>query len=98
MNHNFATSAGGPWTVRHESARNVLLAGPTVWTLTCEHESGWKVVHEEFAEMALIYAPDGELVGSLPEKPHSPSSQRMIAGLILWVEEHAEERSLPPLT
>lgn len=97
MNHSFSTSAGGPWTVRHESARNVLLSGPTVWTLTCEHESGWKIVHEEFAENAVIYAPDGDIVAGVPEKPHNPSSSRMIAALTLWVEQHADDRGLPPL-
>lgn len=97
MPHSFATSAGGPWTVRHESARNVLLAGPTVWTLTCEHETGWKVVHEEFAENAIIYSPDGDIVAAIPEKPHSPNSTRMIAALTLWVEANAADHGLPPL-
>ncbi|MDO5500448.1 MAG: hypothetical protein Q4F67_12300 [Propionibacteriaceae bacterium] len=97
MKHSFSTSAGGPWTVRHESGRNMLLAGPTVWSLICEHESGWRIVHEEFAPEAVIYAPDGEIAGSVPERAHNPSSHRMIAALTLWVEEHAESRGLPPL-
>lgn len=97
MNHSFATSAGGPWTVRHESSRNVLLAGPTAWTLVCEHESGWKVVHEEFAQAAMIFAPDGDLVGSVPEKAHNPNSHRMIAAVTLWIEQNAADQGLPPL-
>jgi hypothetical protein len=97
MNHSFATSAGGPWTVRHESARNVLLSGPTVWSLTAEHRSGWKIVHEDFATKAVIYAPDGHIVGALPERRHNPSSHRMIAALTLWVEEHAADLGLPGL-
>jgi hypothetical protein len=97
MSQSFSTSAGGPWTVRHESARNVLLAGPTVWSLICEHESGWRIVHEEFAEQAMIFAPDGEVVGAVPEKRHNPSSHRMIAALTLWVEEHAAALGLPGL-
>ncbi|WP_432557697.1 hypothetical protein [Granulicoccus sp. GXG6511] len=97
MNHSFSTSAGGPWTVRHESARNVLLAGPTVWSLICEHESGWRIVHEQFSRNAVIYEPGGDIVGAVPEKAHNPSSHRMIAALTLWVEEHAAAQGLPPL-
>lgn len=97
MNHSFSTSAGGPWTVRHESGRNVLLSGPTVWSLSCEHESGWRIVHEEFADKAIIFAPDGDAVAAVPEKTHNPSSHRMIAALTLWVEQNAEARGYPPL-
>ena len=97
MKHSFSTSSGGPWTVRHESGRNVLLSGPTVWSLICEHTSGWRIVHEEFAEKALIYAPGDELVAAVPEKRHNPSSHRMIAALTLWVEENAVDHGLPPL-
>ncbi|MDO5683324.1 MAG: hypothetical protein Q4G46_10905 [Propionibacteriaceae bacterium] len=98
MQHSFSTSAGGAWTVRHESSRNVLLAGPTVWSLTCEHESGWRIVHEEFAEQAVIYAPSGDIVGAIPERRHNPNSHRLIAALTLWVEDNGPELGLPPLS
>lgn len=98
MNQSFSTSAGGPWTVRHESSRNVLFSGPTIWALVCEHESGWSIRHEEFADRAIIYSPEGDIVGAVPEKPHSPSSHRMIAALILWVEQNAEDLGLPSLS
>lgn len=97
MQHSFSTSAGGPWTVRHESSKNVLLSGPTVWSLICEHESGWKIVHEEFADSAVIYTPDGEIAAAVPEKPHSPNSSRMIAAVTLWVEQNADRFGLPHL-
>lgn len=97
MNQSFVTSAGGPWTVRHESARNVLHSGPTVWTMVAEHRSGWRIVHEEFATQAVIYSPDGDAVGAIPERRHNPSSHRLIAALTLWIEEHADGLGLPGL-
>lgn len=97
MSQSFSTSAGGPWTIRHESSRNVLLSGPTVWALTAEHESGWKIVHEEFSDKAVIYSPDGEIAGAVPERRHNPNSHRMIAALTLWVSDHAADRGLPGL-
>lgn len=97
MKKSFSTSAGGPWTVRHEASRNVLLSGPTVWAMIVEHQSGWKVVHEEFATQAVIYAPDGEVVGAIPERRHNPSSHRLVAALTLWIEENGAALGLPGL-
>lgn len=97
MNASFTTSAGGPWTVRHEPSRNVLHSGPTVWSMIAEHRSGWRIVHEEYATKAVIYAPDGEIVGAIQERRHNPSSHRLIAALTLWIDENAPHLGLPGL-
>ncbi len=87
----------GPWSVTYESGRNVVVAQGS-WSTVLRHPSGWQVVFDEADRIAVLLAPDEQVVLTLDVPPQSGDVVDHLIGVAEdWAAVNAAARGLPPL-
>lgn len=91
-------SRRGPWTIEHESARNVWAGQKVTWTTVVRHDSGWQLDYDETLRHGVITTPDGQQVAVI-EIPAAGGAitDRLIATLVGWIDDNAARLGQPSL-
>jgi hypothetical protein len=104
------TRQTGPWTIVHSpdghSAYDRVLGRISAWELVVTHETGWRIVEHEGELTAMVYTPNGLLVGVIEPAEWAPGQRPSLAtgrsGLLAtaltnWAHQHAEEFDEPDI-